>query len=96
MCGFFIKMNDEQIYQKIKKITKSFDIVQESIEFYRKEFSDLEDKLEYYSKYSWLPESRQSIKDTINQMKEIMLRTEIEHKNFDELEKQLDEIENNL
>ena len=63
-------MNDEQIYQKIKKITKSFDIVQESIEFYRKEFSDLEDKLEYYSKYSWLPESRQSIKDTINQMKD--------------------------
>jgi len=44
-AGFFIKMNDQEIYQKIKKITKKFDIVQSSIEFYRKEFSDLEDKL---------------------------------------------------
>ena len=96
MCGFFIKMNDEQIYQKIKKITESFDIVQESIEFYKKEFSDLEDKLEYYSKYSWLPESKENIKQTINQMKEILIRTEIEQQYFDELEKQLDEIENNM
>lgn len=96
MCGFFIKMNDEQIYQKIKKITKSFDIVQESIEFYKKEFCDLEDKLEYYSKYSWLPESKENIKQTINQMKEILIRTEIEQQYFDELEKQLDEIENNM
>ena len=89
-------MNDEQIYQKIKKITESFDIVQESIEFYKKEFSDLEDKLEYYSKYSWLPESKENIKQTINQMKEILIRTEIEQQYFDELEKQLDEIENNM
>jgi hypothetical protein len=96
VCGFFIKMNDEQIYQKIKKITESFDIVQESIEFYKKEFSDLEDKLEYYSKYSWLPESKENIKQTINQMKEILIRTEIEQQYFDELEKQLDEIENNM
>lgn len=89
-------MNNEQIYQKIKKITESFDIVQESIEFYKKEFSDLEDKLEYYSKYSWLPESKENIKQTINQMKEILIRTEIEQQYFDELEKQLDEIENNM
>lgn len=89
-------MNDNEIYQKIKKITESFDIVQESIEFYKKEFSDLEDKLEYYSKYSWLPESKENIKQTINQMKEILIRTEIEQQYFDELEKQLDEIENNM
>ena len=95
-AGFFIKMNDQEIYQKIKKITKKFDIVQSSIEFYRKEFSDLEDKLEYYSKYAWLQDSRENIKETISKMKEILLRAEKEQNHFDELEKQLDEVENNL
>ena len=89
-------MTDYEIYQKIKKITEKFDLVQTSIDFYRKRFSDLEDKLEYYSKYSWLPESKENIKQTINQMKEILIRTEIEQQYFDELEKQLDEIENNM
>jgi hypothetical protein len=89
-------MNDDEIYQKIKKITESFDLVQESINFYRDQFSELEDKLEYYSKYSWLPESKDNVKSTIAQMKEILLRAEIEQKHFDELEKQLDDVENNL
>ena len=89
-------MNDNEIYQKIKKITESFDLVQESINFYRDQFSELEDKLEYYSKYSWLPESKDNVKRTIAQMKEILLRAEIEQKHFDELEKQLDDVENNL
>lgn len=89
-------MNDDEIYQKIKKITESFDLVQESINFYRDQFSELEDKLEYYSKYSWLPESKDNVKRTIAQMKEILLRAEIEQKHFDELEKQLDDVENNL
>lgn len=96
MCGFFYKMNEDEIYKKIKKITNLFDVVQESIEFYKKEFSQLEDKLEYYSKYSWLPESKQSVKLTIAQMKEIIARIDIEQQHFDELEKQLDEIDNNL
>ena len=96
MCGFFYKMNEDEIYKKIKKITNLFDVVQESIEFYKKEFSQLEDKLEYYSKYSWLPESKQSVKFTIAQMKEIIARIDIEQQHFDELEKQLDEIDNNL
>lgn len=96
MCGFFYKMNEDEIYKKIKKITNLFDVVQESIEFYKKEFSQLEDKLEYYSKYSWLPESKQSVKLTIAQMKEIMARIDMEQQHFDELEKQLDEIDNNL
>ena len=51
-------MNDEEIYQKIKKITERFDLVQTSIDFYRKRFSDLEDKLEYYSKYLESNQSR--------------------------------------
>ena len=89
-------MNDEEIYQKIKKITEKFDLVQTSIDFYRKRFSDLEDKLEYYSKYTWLPESKGNIKDTILQMKEVLLRTEIEQQHFDQLEKELDDVENNL
>tara|TARA_R100000664_G_C2743137_1_gene131327 strand:- start:188 stop:457 length:270 start_codon:yes stop_codon:yes gene_type:complete len=89
-------MNEDEIYKKIKKITNLFDVVQESIEFYKKEFSQLEDKLEYYSKYSWLPESKQSVKLTIAQMKEIMARIDMEQQHFDELEKQLDEIDNNL
>ena len=89
-------MNENEIYKKIKKITNLFDVVQESIEFYKKEFSQLEDKLEYYSKYSWLPESKQSVKLTIAQMKEIMARIDMEQQHFDELEKQLDEIDNNL
>ena len=89
-------MNDDEIYQKIKKITESFDLVQESINFYRDQFSELEDKLEYYSKYSWLPESKDNVKSTIAQMKEILLRAEIEQKHFDELEKQLDDVEDNL
>jgi len=89
-------MNDQEIYQKIKKITKAFDLVQDSIDFYRIQFSELEDKLEYYSKYSWLPESKDNVKNTINQMKEVILRTEIEQQHFDELEKQLDDIEDNL
>jgi|TARA_A100001391_G_scaffold31513_1_gene16825 hypothetical protein len=89
-------MNEDEIYKKIKKITNLFDVVQESIEFYKKEFSQLEDKLEYYSKYSWLPESKQSVKLTIAQMKEIIARIDIEQQHFDELEKQLDEIDNNL
>ena len=89
-------MNDDEIYQKIKKITESFDLVQESINFYRDQFSELEDKLEYYSKYSWLPESKDNVKRTSAQMKEILLRAEIEQKHFDELEKQLDDVENNL
>jgi sRNA-binding carbon storage regulator CsrA len=89
-------MNDQEIYQKIKKITKAFDLVQDSIDFYRIQFSELEDKLEYYSKYSWLPESKDNVKNTINQMKEVILRTEIEQQHFDELEKQLDDVENNL
>ena len=96
MCGFFIKMNDEEIYQKIKKITERFDLVQTSIDFYRKRFSDLEDKLEYYSKYSWLPESKDNVKNTISQMKEVLVRTEIEQQHFDQLEKDLDDVENNL
>ena len=96
MCGFFYKMNEDEIYKKIKKITNLFDVVQESIEFYKKEFSQLEDKLEYYSKYSWLPESKQSVKLTIAQMKEIIARIDIEQQHFDELEQQLDEIDNNL
>ena len=95
-AGFFIKMNEDEIYQKIKKITQKFDLVQECIDFYKKRFCDLEDKLEYYSKYSWLPESRDNVKNTIAQMKEIMLRTEIEQQYFDELEKELDDVENNL
>ena len=89
-------MNDDEIYQKIKKITESFDLVQESINFYRDQFSELEDKLEYYSKYSWLPESKDNVKSAIAQMKEVLLRAEIEQKHFDELEKQLDDVENNL
>ena len=89
-------MNDNEIYQKIKKITESFDLVQESINFYRDQFSELEDKLEYYSKYSWLPESKDNVKNTIAKMKEVLTRTEIEQKHFDELEKQLDDVENNL
>ena len=89
-------MNEDEIYKKIKKITNLFDVVQESIEFYKKEFSQLEDKLEYYSKYSWLPESKQSVKLTIAQMKEIIARIDIEQQHFDALEKQLDEIDNNL
>ena len=92
----FYKMNENEIYKKIKKITNLFDVVQQSIEFYRKEFSLLEDKLEYYSKYSWLPESRQSIKSTITQMKEVMARIDLEQQHFDKLEKELDEIDNNL
>ena len=89
-------MNDEEIYQKIKKITERFDLVQTSIDFYRKRFSDLEDKLEYYSKYSWLPESKDNVKNTISQMKEVLVRTEIEQQHFDQLEKDLDNVENNL
>ena len=89
-------MNDDEIYQKIKKITESFDLVQESINFYRDQFSELEDKLEYYSKYSWLPESKENVKSTIAQMKEVLTRTEIEQQHFDQLEKQLDDIEDNL
>ena len=89
-------MNDEEIYQKIKKITERFDLVQTSIDFYRKRFSDLEDKLEYYSKYSWLPQSKDNVKNTISQMKEVLVRTEIEQQHFDQLEKDLDDVENNL
>ena len=89
-------MNDDEIYQKIKKVTERFDIVQSSIDFYKKEFNNLEDNLEYYSKYSWLPDSKENVRLTINQMKEILSRTEKEQNYFDELEKQLDEIENSL
>ena len=89
-------MTDKEVYQKIKKITERFDIVQSSIDFYKKEFSDLEDKLEYYSKYSWLPDSTENIRTTINHMKEILSRSEKEQSYFDELEKQLDEVENSL
>ena len=89
-------MNDDEIYQKIKKITERFDIVQSSIDFYKKEFNDLEDNLEYYSKYSWLPDSKENVKTTISQMKEILSRAEKEQEYFDELEKQLDEVENSL
>lgn len=89
-------MNDDEIYQKIKKVTERFDIVQSSIDFYKKEFNNLEDNLEYYSKYSWLPDSKENVRLTINQMKEILSRAEKEQNYFDELEKQLDEIENNL
>ena len=89
-------MTDYEIYQKIKKITENFDLVQTSIDFYRKRFSDLEDKLEYYSKYSWLPESKDNIKNTISEIKEVLLRTEIEQQHFDQLEKDLDDVENNL
>ena len=96
VCGFFYKMTDKEVYQKIKKITERFDIVQSSIDFYKKEFSELEDKLEYYSKYSWLPDSKENIKTTISQMKEILSRAEKEQSYFDELEKELDDIENDL
>ena len=82
--------------QKIKKVTERFDIVQSSIDFYKKEFNNLEDNLEYYSKYSWLPDSKENVRLTINQMKEILSRAEKEQNYFDELEKQLDEIENSL
>jgi hypothetical protein len=96
VCGFFYKMTDDEIYQKIKKITEKFDLVQECIDFYRNRFSDLEDKLEYYSKYTWLPESKSNIKNIISQMKEVLLRTEIEQQHFDKLEKELDDIEDIL
>ena len=89
-------MTDKEIYKKIKSITEKFDTVQSSIDFYRKEFSDLEDNLEYYSKYSWLPDSKESVRETIDQMKEVISRTEKEQGYFDELEKQLDEVENSL
>jgi septation ring formation regulator EzrA len=89
-------MTDKEIYKKIKSITKKFDTVQSSIDFYRKEFSDLEDNLEYYSKYSWLPDSKENVRETIDQMKEVISRTEKEQGYFDELEKQLDEVENSL
>ena len=89
-------MTDKEIYKKIKAITKKFDTVQSSIDFYRKEFSDLEDNLEYYSKYSWLPDSKENVRETIDQMKEVISRTEKEQGYFDELEKQLDEVENSL
>jgi len=89
-------MNDDEIYQKIKKITEKYDIVQSSIDFYKKEFNNLEDNLEYYSKYSWLPDSKENVRSTINQMKEILSRAEKEQDYFDELEKQLNEVENNL
>lgn len=89
-------MTDKEIYKKIKSITEKFDTVQSSIDFYRKEFSDLEDNLEYYSKYSWLPDSKENVRETIDQMKEIISRTEKEQGYFDELEKQLDEVENSL
>ena len=89
-------MNDDEIYQKIKKITEKFDTVQSSIDFYKKEFNDLEDNLEYYSKYSWLPDSKENVRATINQMKEILSRAEKEQNYFDELEKQLDEVQNSL
>ena len=96
MCGFFYKMTDKEIYKKIKSITKKFDIVQSSIDFYRKEFNNLEDELEYYSKYSWLPDSKENVRAAINQMKEILSRAEKEQEYFDELEEQLDDVENNL
>jgi hypothetical protein len=89
-------MNDDEIYQKIKKITEKYDIVQSSIDFYKKEFNNLEDNLEYYSKYSWLPDSKENVRSTINQMKEILSRAEKEQNYFDELEKQLDKVENSL
>lgn len=89
-------MTDKEIYKKIKSITEKFDTVQSSIDFYRKEFSDLEDNLEYYSKYSWLPDSKENVRETIDQMKEVISRTEKEQGYFDELEKQLDEVENSL
>ena len=89
-------MTDKEIYKKIKSITEKFDIVQSSIDFYKKEFNDLEDKLEYYSKYTWLPESKSNIKNIISQMKEVLLRTEIEQQHFDKLEKELDDIEDIL
>ena len=89
-------MTDKEIYKKIKSITKKFDIVQSSIDFYRKEFNNLEDELEYYSKYSWLPDSKENVRAAINQMKEILSRAEKEQEYFDELEKQLDEVENSL
>jgi len=89
-------MNDDEIYQKIKKITEKYDIVQSSIDFYKKEFNDLEDNLEYYSKYSWLPDSKENVRATISQMKEILSRAEKEQSYFDELEKQLDEVANSL
>ena len=89
-------MNDDEIYQKIKKITEKFDTVQSSIDFYKKEFNDLEDNLEYYSKYSWLPDSKENVRAAINQMKEILSRAEKEQEYFDELEEQLDDVENNL
>ena len=78
-------MTDKEIYKKIKSITKKFDIVQSSIDFYRKEFNNLEDELEYYSKYSWLPDSKENVKTTISQMKEILSRAEKEQEYFDEL-----------
>ena len=89
-------MTDKEIYKKIKSITKKFDIVQSSIDFYRKEFNNLEDELEYYSKYSWLPDSKENVRAAINQMKEILSRAEKEQEYFDELEEQLDDVENNL
>jgi len=89
-------MTDKEVYKKIKAITGKFDTVQSSVDFYKKEFSDLEDKLEYYSKYSWLPDSRENVKSNINQMKEILSRAEKEQGYFDELEKELDDLEANL
>ena len=96
MRAFFYKMTDDQIYQKIKSINEKFDVIQESIDFYRNQFSDLEDNLEYYSKHSWLPDAKQNVRKSIDQMREVLSRTEKEQQHFNELEKQLDEVQNSL
>ncbi len=89
-------MTDKEIHEKIIEINKKIDNIQSSINFYAKQFCDLEDKIEYYSKHSWLPDAKQQIKSTIHQMKEVQRRTEIEQEYFSEIEKQLDEIDNIL
>ena len=89
-------MTEKEIYDKILQINKNFDFVASCIKFYKQEFENLEDELTYCGKYSWLPDHKEKVKEILHKMKEIVRRTELEEKHFDVLEKQLDEIEDNL
>jgi chromosome segregation ATPase len=89
-------MTEKEIHNKILQINKNFDFVASCIKFYKQEFENLEDELEYCGKYSWLPDHKEKVKEILHKMKEIVRRTELEEKHFDALEKQLDEIEDNL
>ena len=89
-------MTEKEIYDKILQINKNFDFVASCIKFYKQEFENLEDELAYCGKYSWLPDHKEKVGEILHKMKEIVRRTELEEKYFDVLEKQLDEIEDNL